>query len=151
MDRFLTPDSDDDTFFLAVGIVRDWPFLVVVQQYNPSSSAGIRPGVVIVLETSILMIGAGERLLAYDLDAPRRLWQDKAELGFWGWERHGQLVVMSAELELAAWDVHGNKKWSTYVEPPWTYPVERREVRLDVMGVKTSFPLEVGPQHHGER
>lgn len=91
------------------------------------------------------MVGAGHRLLAYDLDAPRRLWEDEANCGFWGWERHGQFVVMSAELELAAWDIHGNKKWSTYVEPPWYYPVVDGEVHLDVMGGKISFPLDVGP------
>ena len=60
----------------------------------------------IIPETSLLMIGAGERLLAYDLETPRRLWEDEAEAGFWGWERHGGLVLMSAELELAAWDIH---------------------------------------------
>jgi hypothetical protein len=39
--------------------------------------------------------------------------------GFHGWQRHEDLVVMSAELEMAAWDLRGVKRWSTFVEPPW--------------------------------
>jgi len=150
VDTFLTPPSADDIFLLAVETVGDWPFLVVVQHYSPSSE-GFDPGVLIVPETSLLMIGAGQRLLVYDLEAPCRLWQDKTDPGFWHWERHGDLVVMAAELELAAWDIHGKKKWSTYVEPPWVYWVENGEVQLDIMGSMYAFPLEVGPQHHGER
>jgi hypothetical protein len=52
---------------------------------------------------------------------------------------------MSAELELAAWDVHGRKLWTTFVEPPWGYRVEGGRVRLDVMGRGSSFDLTAGP------
>jgi len=142
IDRFLMDDSMADTFFLAVAGHDDWPFLVVVQDYSP---AVFEPGAVIVPETGLLMIGAGERLLAYDLGGPTRLWEDKADTGFWAWKRYDQIIVMSAELELAAWDIHGNKKWSTFVEPPWEYRVEHGIVSLDVMGTKSSFPLDTGP------
>jgi hypothetical protein len=55
------------------------------------------------------------------------------------------VVVVSAELELAAWDVSGRKLWSTFVEPPWEYDVDADIVRLDVMGRRTQFPLVGGP------
>ena len=52
---------------------------------------------------------------------------------------------MSAELELAAWTLEGLKLWSTFVEPPWTYTVEKEMVQLDVMGNKMSFDIKKGP------
>lgn len=93
-------------------------------------------------------IGAGTRLLAYDSrsGAWRRQWVDEADVGFWGWRRHGDSVLMSAELELAAWTIEGEKLWTTFVEPPWGYDVVGDEVRLDVMGTKTVFGLRNGPE-----
>ena len=120
-----------------------WPFLCVVQHYQ--RQGGWYPGVLLVPETALLIIGAGERLLAYDLRGPTRLWEDQADAGFHGWQRHEDLLVMSAELELAAWDLGGVKRWSTFVEPPWGYHVESGTVHLDVMGTVSSFPLSVGP------
>jgi hypothetical protein len=99
----------------------------------------------VIPETHLLFIGAGTRLLAYDLRGPRRLWQDEADTGFWFWQRHGEVIVMSAELELAAWDTQGRKLWTTFVEPPWSYEVRGSDLVLDVMGRTTTFPLEVGP------
>src|SRR4051794_33044423 len=54
------------TCVLAVSRGVAWPFLVVAQRYGP---AGIfHPGALLVAETGVLFIGAGERLLAYSLD-----------------------------------------------------------------------------------
>ena len=129
--------------FLSVSRGVEWPFLVVAQRYGP---AGIfHPGALLVPETGLLFIGAGERLLAYRLDGPARLWMDTTDCGFWGWARHGDLIVLSAELELAAWDAEGQKCWSTFVEPPWAYKVSAGIIELDVMGTKSSFPLDEGP------
>ena len=130
--------------FVAVKKRFDWPFLVVAQHYSPSGYAGFYPGALIVPETHLLFIGAGTRLLAYRLDQPERLWEDKADVGFWNWERHGEFVIMSAELELAAWDIHGVKRWSTFVEPPWDYTIEGDLIYLDVMGKQSAFPLKKG-------
>ncbi len=121
-----------------------WPFLTIVQRFSPSGY-GFEPGVLLVPEEDRLFVGAGIRLLAYDLESPRRLWEDEADTGFWGWARHGEVIVMSAELELAAWDLQGNKLWSTFVEPPWHYAVRRGFVKLNVMGVKSRFDLVDGP------
>jgi len=37
------------------------------------------------------------------------------------------------------------KLWSMFVEPPWTYQVASELVELDVMGIKTQFPVRSGP------
>ena len=75
----------------------------------------------------------------------RRLWEDDAEVGFLDWQRHADVVVMSAELELAAWSLDGKKLWTTFVEPPWTYTVTAGQVELDVMGNRSRFDLRRGP------
>jgi hypothetical protein len=139
-----------DGVHIDVGRGFDWPFLCVVQRYWPGHWAGCRPGILLVPETHIRFVGAGERLLAYDLHGPARLWEDHADAGFHGWQCHDDLVLMSAELELAAWDIRGVKRWSTlqssvFIEPPWEYHVESGVVHLDVMGTVSSFPLLAGP------
>ena len=91
-----------------------------------------------------LFIGAGRRLLAYDLSRPVRLWEDEADFGFWSWSLHGQFVLMAAELELAAWDVSGRKLWSRFVEPPWEYSVANEIITVDVMGVVSSVRIQTG-------
>jgi hypothetical protein len=121
-----------------------WPFLTIAQTYSPAS-AGFSPGVIVIAETNLLMIGAGTRLLAYILDPPRLFWEDDASFGFWGWERHGDIIVMAAELEMAAWDTTGQKLWFRDVEPPWTYSVTDNIVTLDIMGNLSKFPLTTGP------
>ncbi len=123
-----------------------WPELVVSQRFEPGPEAGFHPGILLVAETHLLLVGAGTRLLAYDLRSMQRLWEDTADTGFWGWEQHGDVVLMSAELELAAWNIQGRKMWTTFVEPPWEYSVEGRQLQLDVMGKKSSFDLRDGPR-----
>ena len=54
--------------------------------------------------------------------SPRRLSEDSADVGFWSWAQHGETVLMSAELELAAWSSAGRKLWSTFVEHRATTP-----------------------------
>jgi hypothetical protein len=131
-----------------VGVKKDsgWPFLTVAQRFWPSG-AGFHPGALLVPETLLLFIGAGERLLAYDLRVPKRLWLDAADTGFWHWDRYGGFVLMAAELEFAAWNTEGLKLWSTFVEPPWEYQVVGDSVILDVMGKKSTFDLQHGPQN----
>src|SRR5262245_28400288 len=52
-----------------------WPFLVVAQRYSPAGG-GFFPGALVVPETHRLFIGAGKRLLGYDLQKPARIWED---------------------------------------------------------------------------
>ncbi len=140
--------AEGDCCFLAVARHGDpWPRFVLAQRYQPSGY-GFDPGVAFVPETSVLFIGAGTRLLAYALSGrPERLWQDHAECGFWHWSVHDSAVFMAAELELAAWTRAGEKLWTTFAEPPWTYRVDGERVRMDVMGRKSEFPVCSGPGH----
>jgi hypothetical protein len=133
-------------FFIAVDReTSDWPSLVVTQEYAPTWGFG--PGALLIPEACRLFVGAGDRLLSYECRSGpwSRSWIDEAEVGFWAWQQHDDVVLMSAELELAAWSTDGEKLWTTFVEPPWSYVVEEQRVRLDVMGELRVFSLSDGP------
>lgn len=142
-DFAVTGSEYSSSCFVSVARLVQWPFLVVTQRYAPSQG-GFDPGALLVPETSRLFIGAGRRLLAYDLSTPARLWEDETDCGFWSWSQHGAVVLMAAELELAAWDIHGVKLWSIFVEPPWEYKVSGEIVTLDVMGTISRLQLRSG-------
>jgi hypothetical protein len=146
-DEFDTSNNEGAFCFVSVALGDSWPMLVVAQRFSPSLP-GFEPGVLLVPDTKTLFIGAGERLLAYRLDPLARLWEDRNNSGFWHWRLHGHTVLMAAELEIAAWDSHGNKRWTTFVEPPWDFRIEGDRVLLDVMGRKSEFSLESGPSQH---
>ena len=136
--------ADGDVFFAAAGPFNHWPSLVVVQRFAPCQ-AGFDPGVALIPSTQTIFLGAGERLLAYRLaDPPERLWEDAAEFGFWSWSVHPGAVLMAAELELAAWDHAGNKRWTRFVEPPWDYRVSGGRITLNVMGNVSEIDLLKG-------
>jgi hypothetical protein len=141
----LTSREEGQWCFVGVKKGSGWPFLTVAQRFWPAG-AGFHPGALLVPETSLLFIGAGERLLAYDLREPKRLWLDSANTGFWHWHRHGDYVLMAAELEFAVWNKEGLKLWSTFVEPPWDFQCGGDSVTLDVMGQKSTFGLRHGPE-----
>lgn len=106
-----------------------WPFLVVAQRYQPPH--GFFPGALVVPETGRLFLGAGDRLLCYDLLKPARIWEDAADCGFWFWSRWGDVVLMGAETELAAWDIDGQKLWTRFVDPPWAHRVEGNVIEVN--------------------
>jgi hypothetical protein len=150
-DDFGVKGPDGTALVIAVDRGGQWPELLISQRFEPGPEAGFHPGAFLVPESGVLFVGAGVRLLAYDLRGLRRLWEDAADTGFWGWKRHGDVIVMSAELELAAWTLEGKKLWSTFVEPPWDYEVRSARVHLDVMGKKCEFDLATGPSSRGAR
>lgn len=142
--------GDGTALFFAVGSSSgNWPELVVALRFQPGPEGGFHPGFLLIPERHLILIGAGTCLLAYELSPVRRLWEEVAEVGFWGWRRHGDIVLMSAELEFAAWDIDGRKLWSTFVEPPWSYEILGDRVELDVMGRKSSFVAAIGPRSPG--
>ena len=145
VEEFDLDNSEGALCFVGVRRGFKMPFLVVAQRYSPSGF-GFGPGLQLVEETDLLFIGAGERLLAYDLRRNARIWEDRADVGFFRWSRHDSTVMMSAELELAAWNLEGRKLWSESVEPPWEYSVEEGTLRLDVKGKITSFDIAQGPK-----
>ncbi len=140
----LKESSGSSVCFCAVRRCGDgWPFLVVVQRYSPAG-CGFHPGILLAPETDRLFIGAGQRLLGYDLRQPARLWEDEADTGFWFWSQYDEVILMAAELELAAWDTLGRKLWTRFVEPPWEYRVEGQIVVLDVMGTISRIGIRDG-------
>lgn len=149
-DDFGVKGADGTALVIAVQRASSkWPDLVVSQRCDPGPESGFHPGTLLIPEKHLFLIGAGTRLLAYGLEAVRRLWEDEVNAGFWGWERHGDLVLMLAELELSAWDLDGTKMWSTFVEPPWDCEVRGTRLHLDVMGEKSSFDVKAGPEPRG--
>ncbi|MDB5298064.1 MAG: hypothetical protein JWO31_4047 [Phycisphaerales bacterium] len=73
----------------------------------------------------MLFVEAGIRPLAHKFHDPVRLWDDTADAWFRGWAQRGDVALMSAEVELAAWDADGRKLRVTFVGPRWGSRVER--------------------------
>ena len=143
VEEITDPDAEATVFLLA-GRGGEWPALGLRIAYGPAVP-GFPFAVHVVPETGVLFVGAGRGVHAYRLDSPCLLWHDETPCGFWGWSQYGDVVLMAAELELAAWSANGDKLWSTRVEPPWTYAVDGGTVSLDVMGEPSSFPVRTGP------
>jgi hypothetical protein len=109
-----------------------------------SRAGSFHPGFLVVPETSILFIGAGERLLGYNVERRERVFEHHTDCGFWGWTRQEDYVLMAAELEFGVWRKTGEKLWSAFVEPPWSFNVSGENVELDIMGQLKTFRLETG-------
>lgn len=112
---------------------------------DPAPRSGFMPGVALALETGVLFFGAGSKVWGFQLPTGKPLWQEDVPKGFLAWARHADVIVMSGELELAAWNLRGHKLWSTHVEPPWKYAVDGETVTLDVQGKPYEFALRRGP------
>lgn len=151
-EEFDLKSPDGRYYFVGVGTfdasVREhWkPLLIVAQRYFPEYVAGFEPGLLIVPETGCLFVGAGERLLAYDLRKPARLWEDHADCGFQGWGRCGNYVWMAAELEFAVWRLDGTKLWTTFVDPPWNPSFSDGLVMLDASDKKRTMRMTDGAE-----
>ena len=122
------------------------PFLLIGQGYTPRwPGDATQFGALLVPGTGVLFVGTPDLLLAYDLGMTKRLWRERVKAGFRDWQRHGAYVVMSAGMELAVWDLHGSKQWSTCVAPPYSYAVAAGMMRVTTTGGTTSFSLAMGP------
>ena len=115
----------------------DWPTLVSTQKYTPGPSSGFSPGVLIVPETARAFVGAGQRLLCYDQHTNKRLWEDHADVGFLHWGRTKHHVYMLAEIEFAVWTASGEKRWTTFVDPPTRIECTDDNVTLHMFDNKT--------------
>lgn len=125
-------------------IVHERERILLATAFRYELAGGLGPAAALIPEPARLFLGAGLELVCYDLAHPSRLWRDHADHGLHGWEVIGSVVLMSAELELAAWDTSGHKLWTTFVEPPWSYTIEGDRIRLDVMGEVSQFGLRSG-------
>lgn len=130
--------------YLSVAREQSWPFLIVAQRYSPGPQSGFHPGILLIPETGLLLLGAGERLLAYTLNGPGKLWEHHLTGGFWQWERSQDRIIMSSENELAVWDIYGQKRWEYFVEPPWKYTIEGDIVSVHIDGKQTALNCERG-------
>jgi len=140
------PNDGDSFGFVAVQAPgEDFASLVVWGRFDAAGGRG--PCVALIPETQQVFIGAGTSVVAYDRRQGQWIltWQDSAEMGFWAWSRSQDVILMSAELEFAAWTVSGEKLWTRFVEPPWTHVVQDGVVHLDVMGKQSIFPLDGPP------
>jgi hypothetical protein len=130
--------------YLAVAHGHSWPFLIVAQRYSPGPQSGFHPGVLFVPETNLLFLGAGERLLAYTLARPARLWECGLTGGFWQWERAQESIILSSENKLATWDMHGHKQWDFVVEPPWQYALDGDTIHVALGDKQIALHCERG-------
>jgi hypothetical protein len=149
-DDFDPPNADGRPLLIAVDAPDGETVLEVFQRYEQHGGA-VWPSLVLVPETSTLFLGIGERLLCYNLAAPARLWEAHVDMMFWGWSRHGDVVLMESELELAGFDLCGRRLWTAYFEPPHEFRVEGDHIHATayqlnhVRNFKGSFPLHTGP------
>lgn len=145
------PERENNTGVLTVSLGSATPPLLVVIAHDQRWYDGheINVGVLLVPETDVLFVGAADEVVAYNLRSVRRLWRAEAESGFWGLARHGDTIVMQAELALVAWDLHGMRLWETFVEPPYDVTMHDDTVHLTVMGTVMTFPLATGPAWGG--
>jgi hypothetical protein len=134
-------------WFLAVGTETDWPGLVVAQRFHSGEERGGDPEALLIPETDLVLLGAGQRVVAYTLRKHQRLWADSARAGFFGWRRYGDVVLMLAAGEIAAWDLRGRKLWAVPVDSPWYHHVDEQyeSIQLDTRGRRFEFPLKTGP------
>lgn len=81
----------------------------------------------IIPETGRLFAGAGRWVAVYALDAPAEpLLHDV--LLFWSMERHGDGVLVVAEISVALFDLRGHERWAAFADPPHDVTVEGDEV-----------------------
>ena len=121
-----------------------YPDLIIEGIYSPASVSGFYPEILIIPETDILFLGAGEIVQIWKLSPYVKLHEEFPNCGFWHWSQYNDVVLMSGELELSCWSIEGKKLWSKFVEPPWHYTVENGKVTTDIMNHKESFDIYTG-------
>lgn len=102
------------SFFVVIAKEGKELLRLAVAYSQSASESGFHPGFVLVPETHLLFVGAGEKLVLYKWDPPEKLWEEDIMVGFWGWQRYRDVIIMSAELQLTVWDRDGKKLWSQY-------------------------------------
>jgi hypothetical protein len=136
----------DDRDYLSIAIWRrgSGALLLVNGWYAPGPRSGFLPSILVVPETAVAFVGAGTVARSYALESPALIESHETNVGFWNWQQHGNLVVMSSELELSVWTTQGRKLWSRFVEPPWSYEVEGEGIQVDVMGEQVRLDIRTG-------
>jgi hypothetical protein len=141
VDRPGSADEDRPEVYVLVHRAGGAPTLLVVGRTREGFGCGVH----VVPDTGVMFFGCGESVCAYDMATGTRLHQDITPYAFHSWNRHGEVVLMSGELEVAAFALDGTKLWSAAVESPWDYGVTGENMYTLVMGHKVEFPLKNGP------
>ena len=130
--------------YIGISQGKGWHEDVIAFSADPVDYGGFYPGFLLVAETDTFFIGAGTVIKIYDLKNHKKVFQKELSVGFWGWERFGEYVVMLEELEFGIYDLSGAQLWSTFVEPPWTYKIDNDIITLDVMDETTRRNIKTG-------
>ncbi len=140
------PSSDEDleARYMLVHRMGGAPTLLVVGRLREGFDCGVH----VVPDSGVMFFGCGESICVYEMATGKKLHHDITPYGFHSWNRHGDVVVMSGELEIAGYSLSGAKLWAAAVEPPWDYGVSGPNMYTLVMGHRVEFPLAEGP---GER
>jgi hypothetical protein len=141
VDRPSPEDEDREPCYVHVHKPGGALTLLVVGQAREGTTCGVH----IVEQTGVLFFGCSEAVCAYDIPTGKKLYQDLTPYAFHSWARHGDVVVMSGELEVAGYALDGTKLWSATVESPWDYGVNGEKMYTLVMGHRVEFPLHEGP------
>lgn len=136
--------KDGTPIYIGVGHGKEWYNSIIAFRSDPIDHAGFHPEFLILPETNTLFVGAGTVVKPYDLEGLKKKFEKELSLGFWGWTRHNDLIVMQEELELGVYTLDGQEIWSTFVQPPWTFEITGNEVKLNVMGEITYRDLKTG-------
>jgi len=122
----------------------EWYSTVIAFRSDPIDYGGFHPGLLLEPMTDTLFIGAGTVIRTYDLKHQQKKFEKVLPCGFWAWTRHKDLIVMQEELEFGIYTLEGQEMWSTFVEPPWTFEIQGKEVKLNVMEEITYRDLKTG-------
>jgi hypothetical protein len=141
VDRPSAEDEDGEERYVLVHRAGGAPTLLVIGHVREGYGCGVH----IVGETGVMFYGCGESVCAYDIATGTKLHHDITPHAFHSWNRHDDVVIMSGELEVAAYALDGTKLWSATVESPWDFGVTGEKMYTLVMGHRVEFPLREGP------
>lgn len=137
-----TADDDREARYVLVHRPGGAPTMLVIGHVREGYGCGVH----LVGDTGVMFFGCGEAVCAYDMASGTKIHQDITPYAFHSWNRHGEVVVMSGELEVAGYALDGTKLWSGAVESPWDYGVAGEKMYTLVMGHRVEFPLREGPR-----
>ncbi len=145
VDRLGDAEDDRKPCYVLVHRANGAPTLLIIGRMREGFGCGVH----LAQNTGVLFFGCGESICTYDMATGTKLHADITPYAFHSWNRHscegGDVIIMSAELEVAGFATDGTKLWSGVVESPWDYGVSGDNMYTLVMGHRVEFPLLKGP------
>ncbi|GCE14137.1 hypothetical protein [Tengunoibacter tsumagoiensis] len=146
IDRTEKDPLDSNVVFIAAkncGSKKEFS-LTLLLGYSPSDPA-FYPELLYVPESQILFIRAGEKILAYQLQVPQKLFELSVDIGFLSWERYSNYIIMVAEMRMTVWNLAGEQLWTLFVEQPWSYHCHHEMMSFIKDEQVYTFPVATGP------